>query len=40
MTVAERLRFRVQTVIKYESMKYGRLQISARYVGDAGMPET
>jgi hypothetical protein len=40
MTVAERLTFWLQNVMKYESMKYGRLQISARSMGDAGMPET
>jgi hypothetical protein len=40
MTVAERLKFWFQNIMKYESMRYGRLQISAKSMGDAGMPET
>jgi hypothetical protein len=33
MTVVERLMF-------YESMRYGRLQVSVKSMCDAGMPET
>jgi hypothetical protein len=40
MTVAERLTLWFQNIMKYESMKYGRLQISVSSMGDVGMPET
>jgi hypothetical protein len=40
MTAAERLTFWLQNIMKYESMRYGRLQISVKCMGDAGMPET
>jgi hypothetical protein len=40
MIVAEMLTFWFQNIMKYEIMRYSRLQISARPMGDAGMADT
>jgi hypothetical protein len=40
MTEAERLMFWFQNVMKYDNMRYGRLQISVKSMGDAGISET